>query len=204
MDEYIDRPYMDDEIIEEVIVALKEQSDDELAERRYQIKGELAELEGQVSALKDEREEIDEEFKRRFNERGSTSTKTTRSRISLRRDIAYPMLADATAFEDYVLENKAIHFLQKRINLSAINEELAAMKQEREAYLKLLEDNNWSKETCYQVLGEINITSSVIKPIIQDLSEEVLRSVVEAELTNKFSIPGIELITKETINQRNN
>lgn len=182
---------------------LTEQTDDWLAERRAELKVEIAQLKEQDDKLKEEREAIDEEFTRRFLERGSSSTRTSHYTISLREDFNYPKIEDQTEVEEFILRTKKLHLLQKRISSNAIKEELAIREQEKNAFIKLLDENNWNDETCKQIYCDMH----------QDEEEEYvlnrafilshtsqLKNTVEEELANYANIPGIAVVTKQTIN----
>jgi hypothetical protein len=101
-------------------------TDEELANRRNEIKLELAELARAEETLRAERDNIDAEFRNRFNARGSTATKTANWTTFLKVDDAYPELYDRQEFEEYILKTKDLHLLQSRISISAVQEELAA------------------------------------------------------------------------------
>lgn len=107
-------------------VSLKDLTDDELAESRYLIGQELSALKRQDEMLRSERETIEKEFERRFTERGSTATKTSKYTVSLRVDDKYPDLYDQEAFEAYLLSTQRLYLLQKRLSMAAVQEELAA------------------------------------------------------------------------------
>jgi hypothetical protein len=87
---------------------------------------EIAEFARQEEALRAEKDTIDNEFRRRFEERGATATKTEKWTTFLKIDDAYPELYDRQAFEEYVIRTRDLHLLQTRISVSAVQEELAA------------------------------------------------------------------------------
>lgn len=182
---------------------LNETTDDWLAERRAELKVEIAQLKEQDDKLKEEREAIDEEFARRFAERGSSSTRTSHYTISLREDFNYPKVGDLTDFEEYVLRTKKLHLLQKRISSNAVKEELAIRLQEKEAFIKLLNDNDWDNETCKRVYCNMHEDENeeyvLNRATILDLTGH-FKNTVKEELENYANLPGIEVVTKQTIN----
>jgi hypothetical protein len=105
---------------------LVEMTDEDLAQRRYDIGKEISELKRQDEALRAARDAVEQEFYRRFEERGSTATKTTTFTVSARVDDKYPDLVDREAFEAYVLSSGNLFLLQSRLSMSAVQEELAA------------------------------------------------------------------------------
>jgi hypothetical protein len=105
---------------------LQECTDDELAELRYTIGQDLSALKRQDEQLRAEREAVEAEFERRFTERGSTATKTSKYTVSLRVDDKYPELYDQEAFESYLMQTGRLYLLQKRLSMAAVQEELAA------------------------------------------------------------------------------
>lgn len=180
-------------------ILITERTDDWLAERRSQIRAEISALTRKEEELKAEREFIDQEFTRRFAERGTSGTRTSNYTVSMKEDDLYPEIDDRTAFEEYVLETKRLHLLQKRLSMSAIKEELAAMAQERAAYIKELEAADYSPAVCKRILQEQGDYSDYKFELIQrsgGLKQEVLR-----QLEERFTIPGINIVTKNTINQ---
>lgn len=186
---------------EEIVIT--EQTDDWLAERRAELKIEIAKIKEQDDALKAEREAIDEEFTRRFLERGSSSTRTSHYTISLREDFNYPKVDDLTDFEDYVLRTKKLHLLQKRISSNAVKEELAIRIQEKEAFTKLLNENNWDDETCREVYCDMHQDENeedVLSRVAFLSMVQQLKDTVKEELADYANLPGIEVVTKQTIN----
>ena len=175
-------------------IKLEDQTDDWLAERRDEIKVELAKIKVQEDNFRVEREEIDEEFKRRFKERGASSTKTSKFTTSIKTDFHYPKLVSQTDFEEYVLDTKKLHLLQKRISPAAVKEELSILAQEKAALLQQLEEENWSEDFCRELcFMEFDINYPKGLPGIQDL--------VKNKIEEHYSIPGVEIVEKEVINQ---
>jgi hypothetical protein len=176
------------------MINIEERTDDWLAERRDQIKVELAKIKVQEDNYRLEREEIDEEFKRRFKERGSSSTKTSKFTTSIKTDFHYPKLVDQTEFEEYVLDTKKLHLLQKRISPAAVKEELAILAQEKAALLKELEEEEWAEELCREIcIQEFDFQYPEGTPGIQDF--------LKNKIEEYYSIPGVEIVEKEVINQ---
>jgi len=191
------------EMLIEHSIPLEERTDDWLAERRDAIKREVALVKKQDDILKEERELIDAEFVRRFEERGTSGTKAARFTISIKEDDHYPETYDRTDFENYVLETKKIHLLQKRLSLSAVQEELAAMREEYEAYSKRLNKSIDKEATAEEIYRELNIIQdeSVLENKLSILkATKQLVSTLEQELLDYYSIPGIRVVTKRTIN----
>lgn len=180
-------------------ILITERDDNWLAERRSQIRQELSANTRKEEELKAERKFIDQEFTRRFNERKTSGTRTANYTLSMEEDSLYPEIEDRTAFEEYVLDTGHLHLLQKRLSLSSVKEELAAMAQERASYIKELEGSNYDPQVCKRILQERGEYSDYKFSLIQQsggLKQEVLRQFEE-----RFTIPGVNIITKTTINQ---
>lgn len=195
---------MNEEI--EIKIGLSERPDDWLAERRAQLKVEASKVKEQDEKIKEEREAIDEEFMRRFTERGSSSTRAGGYTISLREDFNYPQVEDQTELEEFVLRTKKLHLLQKRISSNAIKEELAIREQEKQGFLKYLEENNWDEKSCSRVYWDLRTeeekdqdTASVNRHVIL-LRLGKLQDTVKEELENYANLPGIKVVTKQSIN----
>lgn len=192
-----------------VLLGPEEQTDDWLAERRNEIKIEISELARKEEALKAERDEIDQIFVERFRERQTSGTRAGRFTISMRSDDNYPEVTDRTVFEEYVLKSGKLHLLQKRLSLSSVKEELAAFSQEHLAAVKYLEEANFSKEACIKVLMELqdeDLTEDQRKDLIGNKLEiwllaNRLKEAVLAELSEYYTIPGVNVVSKLTINQ---
>ena len=189
-------------------VSLEERTDDWLAERRDQIKVEISRLKREDEAFKAERDAIDAEFTRRFEERGTSGTRAARFTVSLKEDDNYPQMSDRTAFEDYVLSTGNLHLLQKRLSLSSVTEEHAALGELRDVYLNSLkeagEDYNALVSLYNELCEEAAITQKVADAddlVNNKSSIEDLRNFLEDEIKRVFHIPGIEIVTKRSINQ---
>lgn len=189
-------------------IELAERTDDWLAERRAAIRLDITKLTKQQEALAAEREEIEQEFFDRFTTRGTSGTRTSNFTISARQDDHYPEVEDRTEFEQYLLETGKIHLLQKRLSLTSIREELDSMKEQKEAYLTELEDANWDIDTCRYVLTslydteETDIDEQLIENKLIILSKtNTLKEGIKDALDQHFSIPGIGISTKLTLNQ---
>lgn len=190
-------------------ILLDERTDDWLAERRADIRLAITALTKQQEALAAERDEIEQEFFRRFTERNTSGTRTAKYTISARQDDHYPEVQDRMEFEKYVLETGKLHLLQKRLSLTAIREELDALKEPREAYINILEEANWNIDTCRYVLvslaeesGEDPINEEVIenKLAVFTAMNRVKESMIDA-LDQHYAIPGVGISTKLTLNQ---
>jgi len=107
---------------------LKKKDDEWLADRRKEIDAALSELRRKEEVLRAEKDTIEAEFFRRFNERKSHSTTTDRWTVVRIIDDKYPIIEDRQAFEAYVLEQRAMHLLQKRLLLGAVQDEVKAGK----------------------------------------------------------------------------
>jgi hypothetical protein len=107
-------------------LTLSTMTDDELADRRDELRTKLSELARAEDEIRAEKDSIDQEFISRFTSRGSTATKTSLFTISARENDRYPELVDRNAFEAYVLANKALYLLQSRLSMKEIQDELAA------------------------------------------------------------------------------
>jgi hypothetical protein len=184
-------------------VDIKERTDNWLAERRNELKVELSDLKKQDDDLRAQRDEIDQEFMCRFETRGTRGTRTARFTISLKEDASYPEIVDRTEFEDYVLSTKKLHLLQKRLSLSAIQEELSVLHEQYEEYKSRL-DNSINKETTaediyFELFGSED--SELLKNKISILrATSSLISTLEQDLKGHFSVPGVDIRTKQTIN----
>lgn len=191
------------EMFIEPVITLQERNDDWLGEKRNDIKLELAKLKKQEDALRELRDEIDDELMRRFEERGTSGTRTARFTISVREDDSYPEIEDRTLFEDYVISTKKIHLLQKRLSLSAIQEELAAMQEEYNNYKDMLVKSSNKEATAEKIYYELfgsddnELLGNKIN-ILKQLGKLV--STLEEELKDHFSVPGIRVVTKKAIN----
>lgn len=190
-------------ILVPVEIDIKERTDDWLAERRNEIKAELALLKKSDDALRAEREEIDQEFIRRFSERGTRGTRAARFTISLKEDDSYPEIVDRTEFEDYVLSTKKLHLLQKRLSLSAIQEELAVLQEEYDAYATRLESSINKEATAEDIYKEL-FSSSDDELLLNKINilkmTGTLVSTLEQDLKSHFSVPGVDIRKKQTIN----
>lgn len=109
-------------------VNLTQQTDDWLADERYRLGRIISQLARKDEIVRACRDSINQEFQRRFDERGSTATKTNDFTISARIDDKYPEIEDRNAFESYILSTGAIYLLQSRLSMSAVQEEIAAGK----------------------------------------------------------------------------
>jgi hypothetical protein len=192
-----------------VLLGPEEQTDDWLAERRNEIRLEISELARKEEALKAERDEIDQIFIERFRERQTSGTRAGRFTVSMRMDDNYPEVTDRTVFEEYVLKSGKLHLLQKRLSLSSVKEELAAFVQEHAAAVKALEEANFSKEACAKVLQDIQ-DESWTEEQRESLAENKLnvllttgrlKEAVLSELDEYYKIPGVNVVSKLTINQ---
>lgn len=184
---------------------LDERTDDWLAERRNEIRGELSDNARKEETLKAERDEIDQEFVRRFRERQTSGTRAGRFTISMKMDDNYPEVTDRTSFEQYVLESGKLHLLQKRLSLSSVKEELAAFEQERKASLKKLNEEGFTREVCFTALSEIqedHYPDDIInnKLDIWTATGRLEEGIV-AEINEHYTIPGVNVVSKLTINQ---
>jgi hypothetical protein len=104
---------------------MAEWSDDELANRRHEIRLKISEILREEELLKAERGLIDAEFFARLEARGATSTGTSDFTISMRKEPQYPMVTNRVAYENYILTNKALYLLQFRPSISALAELIA-------------------------------------------------------------------------------
>lgn len=193
-DEAKERGYL----IDPPVVDLEERGDNWLVDRRYEIKEALAEVNKQEEILKEERNEIDNELLRRFAERGTTGTKTDRFTVSVREDDNYPEVEDRTVFEEYVLDTGKLHLLQKRVALKALREELQVLEEEYATYLEELEENEWHDDACVHVLSQLDVPTTKIETM-QQLGK--LEELTKNELEEYYTIPGVNIVTKLTINQ---
>jgi hypothetical protein len=187
----------------------EERTDDWLAERRAAVRLQITGLTKQQEALAAERDEIEQEFFRRFTERNTSGTRTSRYTISAKQDDHYPEMQDRMEFEQYVLATGKLHLLQKRLSLTAIREELDALADQKANYLENLTEAGWEEDTCRYVLvslaqerGEEPINEEVIENKIKVLSvtNRLKEGMFEA-LDQHYSIPGVGISTKLTLNQ---
>jgi hypothetical protein len=191
------------EIFVDSIITLQERNDDWLGEKRNDIKLQLSSLKKQEDALRELRDDIDEELMRRFDERGTSGTRTSRFTISVREDDSYPEIEDRTLFEDYVISTKKIHLLQKRLSLSAIQEELAAMQEEYVTYRDRLAKSINKETTAESIYKELfgGDDNELLDNKINILKyTNNLVSTLEEDLKDYFSVPGIRVVTKKSIN----
>lgn len=189
------------EVLKRNMNPLEGQSDDTLADRRKAIADEIAVLQRQEEALKAERDSIDQEFKDRFNERGTEGTKTSRFTLSLITDDAYPMIEDRTAFEDYILKTGDLHLLQKRPAINALKEELSIKQVERANYEQRLDDANWDSSVCEEVLRELSDGDIENRLTVLRLIDGGLKTATQSALEEKFSVPGIAFKKNVTLRQ---
>lgn len=193
-------------------IELDERTDDWLAERRAEIRKEIATLSKQQKEKSEQRDEIEQEFFRRFSERGTSGTRTSKYTMSARQDDHYPEVQDRTEFEAYLLRTGKIHLLQKRLALTAIREELDAMKQEREVYEIGLEEADWHVDACRYVLTALAeeaaaetgtaVNETLIENKLKILERtKTLKSGVTDALDQHYDIPGVGITTKLTLNQ---
>lgn len=197
-------------------ISLKKRTDDWLADRRKEIENDISKLKRQEEAFKADKEEIETELMRRFDERGSEGTTTERYTISLKLDDKYPEVMDRDAFEDFVLQNEKLYLLQKRIALRSIREELNLLDQDKQDFLDELEDSNWSESACIKVLNELDqqtiaeadeANKEAVKTALQNRTkifrmQGKLKEATKEALQDRFSIPGIRIVTKKTITQQ--
>lgn len=194
--------------IPEKIIPLTDRDDEYLAQRRADIKKEIAALEMESEALRAERDTLDQEFMARFEERKSSGTRTTNFTISKRVDFNYPQISDQTDFEQYVLKSKKLYLYQKRLSSNSVREELAIFAAERKEFLDFLEENGYDNEACISVLRELYEHNDE-KPPLQAFENKLLaltfadklKEAVLQELDSFYSIPGINVIQKITITQ---
>lgn len=187
-------------------IELTERDDDWLAERRYEIKTELVLANSKVDELKNERDDIDEELKRRFTERKTSGTRTDRFTISMGQDDNYPITVDRNEFEEYVLKTGNIHLLQKRLSMTAVREELDALNAEKQAHLDKLEEAKWADNACVDVLYDLAEADEsdynvLDKKILILRATGKLQEATKNALEEHYSIPGIGMETKLTISQ---
>lgn len=204
-------------LIEPEPIKLKDRTDDWLAERRNELKLEISKLKRQDEELKAERDDIDSEFMARFTARGTSGTRTARFTISARVDAAYPEVEDRNEFEAYLLKTGKLHLLQKRLSLGSVKEEQDIMKQEKEAWTTYLDDNKWSTESCEHVLEELYEMQADVEDeeeyeafqeeykmrigTLANASNEVIKQATKTLLDDQYSIPGVGVAEKLTINQ---
>lgn len=192
-------------ILVEREIDLSERTDDWLAERRNKIKEDLSVLKRQDEELRDERERIDQEFFRRFAERGTKGTRASRFTISIKEDASYPEITDRTEFEAYVLNTKKLHLLQKRLSLGAIQEELAALQEEHNFYKERLENSSNKIQTAEEIYMELFAKHGDEEGLLRNKinilkATGTLVSMLEQELKEYFSVNGVSVKTKQTIN----
>jgi hypothetical protein len=178
-----------------------------LAQRRYDIKGEISNLKREDELLKAERDSIDQEFERRLKSRGSTATKAGGFTITLKEDDKYPMIGDHTVFETYVLDTKKLHLLQKRLSMTSIQEELAAMRAEQTALRTQLVEAQ-TKEDINSIFAKVKefishnaITNISLRNPNSFSRTEDLKVYLDELLDTVYQIPGISLVTHITLNQ---
>lgn len=193
----------DRELIKESIpIPLEDRNDEWLADRRAEIRSEIAELARKEEVLKAERDSIDQEFMDRFAARGTSGTRTSRFTISIRTDDNYPEVEDREEFEKYLLETGKLYLLQKRLSLSSVKEELAAMEQEKAAILEELEEQAWSDDACIKTLKNLNEDNDLIDRKIMALKlVDKLVEVTKNDIEEHFSIPGVNIVSKLVVNQ---
>ena len=198
-------------------IELEERPDDWIAIRRNQIKNELSALKKKDELLRDERQRIDDELYNRFSKRGTTGTKTNEFTLSLVSDDAYPEIGDRSGFEQYILETGKLHLLQKRVSLTALREELNILDEEKEAIIKRLEETNWKEEECINTLVSLFMDENFVDGdefrnagLVNEYRKKLenlkvlglLKEYTKNELEETFKLPGINMVTKITINQR--
>jgi len=191
-------------------IELSERDDDWLAERRYDIKSELVVANSKVEELKNEREDIDEELKRRFSERKTSGTRTNRFTLSMGEDDNYPIVIDRNEFEDYILKTGNIHLLQKRLSLTATREELDALNAEKQGILDKLEEAKWSDDICVDVMLALSKEdASTVDEIVEIHNRKILvlratgklQEATKNALDEHYTIPGVGIEPKLTISQ---
>jgi hypothetical protein len=211
---------------------LKDQTDDQLAERRAELRTETSLLKRKGEQIAAERDDIDAEFKRRFQERNITGTRCQLYTISLRKVDNYPQIVDRNMLEEFILASGKLYLLQNRVAQKHIQEELAVMKDEVEAFKQRLDEikteslrleleeksdeekaqNNENLEiVALDILSwiddlgcptDINILKSRLDRLkIMYKPTSVLINVLSEMLDASLTIPGIQMVTKETINQ---
>ena len=194
------------ELLIEHPITLQERSDDWLAARRGDIRKELSILSKQEDELKEERELIDVEFKRRFDERGTSGTRTSLYTITMKEEDNYPEVYDRTEFENYILETQKIHLLQKRLSMGAIQEELAVLKEDYLSYLTRLEESSCPKEEAVliykELFGDVVHAEQLENKINILKKTDTLVDTLKQELQDYANIPGIKLVKKLTINAK--
>lgn len=184
-------------------ISLAERTDDWLAERRNEIKLVLAEAKKQEEALRLERELIDQEFIDRFEKRGTKGTQAARFTVFMKEDANYPEIINRSDFEEYVLNTRKLHLLQKRLSLSAIQEELAALQEEYNFYKDRLANSvnkDEEAERIYKDLfgtGDDELLDNKIH--ILKWTQKIVPT-LEQELKDHFSVPGVDVRMKQTIN----
>jgi hypothetical protein len=215
--EYLETVISELGILEPVEISLDERTDNWLAERRDQIKQAVSALKRQDEAFKAERDAIDEELVARFDERGTSGTRASRFTISMKIDDNYPICSDRTTFEEYLLTTKKLHLLQKRLSLSAVQEELAILNEERKAYLMRIEEASNQQSEAIAIYHELHEYDTfgpdashdgmaLHERALQDrinqlINDKILINTVKQELADRCVIPGIEISQKLTINQ---
>ena len=176
-----------------------ERSDDWLADRRDELKKLSSSYTKQAKAVDEEIAEIEEEWRRRFTERGSSGTTTSKFTITISQDDHYPEITDREDLDDYILSTRKLHLLQKRLSLTAAREELDAMENEKVAWIEKLEDNGWSSEACAECFSELELDDVGLKIF---LNQGRLEEFVRNQLDSHFSIPGLGITTKLTLHQK--
>lgn len=194
-------------IYEELLVpsniSLQDRTDSWIADRRDAIGKEISKLKRQDEELKAERDDLDQELRRRFDERGTTGTQTKNFTISLKEDDNYPETYDRTSFEEYVLSTGKIHLLQKRLSMASVQEELMALREEHETLLKELEVSGESDETAVAIYKKVFGESELLTAKINVLKlTGTLVPTLKQELADYFSIPGVHIVTKYSITSK--
>jgi hypothetical protein len=152
----------------------------------------------QAGAVEEEVSEIEEEWRRRFTERGSSGTTTSKYTVTISQDDHYPEITDREGLDDYILSTKKLHLLQKRLSLTAAREELDAMENEKVAWLEKLDEQGWTQDACANCFSELGLNNTGLKIFFnQGRLEEFVRN----QLDSHFSIPGLGITTKLTLHQ---
>jgi len=199
-------------------IVLENQTDDWLADNRKEIQLQISVLKRQEEDLRAYLDDIDQEFKRRFAERQSEGTQTSNWTLGLKIDDHYPEVQDRQEFEEYLLKTKKLHLLQKRLSMTAIREELDALRDEKQHWLDELKDNNWDEDTCRRTLEWIHNSecdqydySDEEKEGIDAQFANRLRVIAatkrwkdstQSAIDDYYRVPGVGLSQKTTITQR--
>jgi hypothetical protein len=177
---------------------ISERSDDWLADRRVELKKLSSAYKKQAEAVEEEVSEIEEEWRRRFTERGSSGTTTSKYTVTISQDDHYPEITDREDLDGYILSTKKLHLLQKRLSLTAAREELDAMQNEKEAWIEKLDEQGWTPDVCANCFSELGLNDVGLKIFFnQGRLEEFVRNQLDAH----FSIPGLGITTKLTLHQ---